>query len=86
MGERGWLRNRAGSVLLGETMNTKSQNEEILLHLQSGKPITPLEALEKFGCFRLGGRIYELKQQGHSIVTNMVTKNGKRYAQYRLEK
>ena len=67
-------------------MSTKTQNEEILAHLLCGKPITPLEALERFGCFRLGGRIYELKQQGHNIVTNMVTKNGKRYAEYRLEK
>lgn len=67
-------------------MDRKSQNEEILAWLKSGKTITPLEALEKFGCFRLGGRIYELKRQGVAIVTNMVTKNGKRFAQYSLEK
>ena len=65
-------------------MNTKSQNEEILAHLLAGKSISPLEALEKFGCFRLGARILELKQQGHKIVTDMVTENGKRYASYRL--
>jgi hypothetical protein len=45
-----------------------------------------LEALEKFGCFRLGGRIYDLKQRGHKIETVMVEKNGKRFATYRLEK
>lgn len=67
-------------------MDRKSQNDEILSWLKSGKSISPLEALEKFGCFRLGGRIYELKQAGHSIVTEMVTKNGKRFAQYSLEK
>lgn len=66
-------------------MKTKAQTEEILNHLQSGRSITPLEALEKYGCFRLGGRIYDLKQQGYEIVTNMVTKNGKRFAEYRME-
>lgn len=65
-------------------MNTKSQNEEILAHLKTGKSISPMEALGRFGCFRLGGRIYELKHQGYNIVTDMVTKNGKRYAEYRL--
>lgn len=67
-------------------METKSQCDDILRHLRSGRSITPLEALEKYGCFRLGGRIYDLKRQGHNIVTEMVTKNGKRFASYRLEK
>lgn len=67
-------------------MDRKSQNEEILAWLQSGRSITPLEALEKFGCFRLGGRIHELRAAGHPIVTDMVTKNGKHFAEYRLEK
>lgn len=67
-------------------MDRKSQNEEILAWLQMGKTISPLEALERFGCFRLGGRIFELKAAGHKIVTDMVTKNGKRFAEYRLEK
>jgi hypothetical protein len=65
-------------------MNTKTQNEEILAHLKSGRAISPLEALERYGSMRLGGRIHELRQQGHDIVTDMVTKNGKRYAEYRL--
>lgn len=65
-------------------MDRKSQNEEILDWLREGKSITPLEALENFGCFRLGGRIYDLKQAGHRIVTETVTNNGKRYASYSL--
>lgn len=67
-------------------MSIKNQCEEILKHLQSGRSISPLEALEKYGCFRLGGRIYDLRKQGHTIVTDMVTKNGKHFAEYRLEK
>lgn len=67
-------------------MDVRSQCDEILKHLQSGRAISPLEALEKYGCFRLGARIYDLKRQGSKIVTQMVTNNGKRYAEYRLEK
>jgi hypothetical protein len=67
-------------------MDRKSQNKEILAWLQSGKSITPLEALEKFSCFRLGGRIHELRAAGYPIVTTTVAKNGKHFAEYRLEK
>jgi hypothetical protein len=67
-------------------MNTKSQRDEILGHLLTGKAISPLEALEKFGCFRLGGRIFELRQQGYRIKTETVKKNGKAFASYSLEK
>lgn len=63
----------------------KSQTEEILKHLKTGRSLSPLEALEKFGCFRLGGRIYDLKKQGYNIITDTVEKNGKRFASYRLE-
>ena len=65
-------------------MNTKSQTEEILQWLQSGNSITPLLALEKFGCFRLGGRIFDLREQGHLIATTMIEKNGKHFASYSL--
>jgi len=67
-------------------MSTKSQCDEILAFLRTGQSLSPLEALEKFGCFRLGGRIYDLKKQGHKIETVMVEKNGKHFASYRLEK
>jgi hypothetical protein len=65
---------------------TKSQNEEILKWLQSGKSLTPLEALEKFGSFRLGARVYELKKEGHNIRTDIVESKGKRFASYVLVK
>lgn len=67
-------------------MDRKSQNEIVLAHLESGRSLSPLEALERYGIFRLGGRVFELKKQGVSIVTKMVTKNGKRFAEYSLEK
>jgi hypothetical protein len=53
--------------------------------LQSGKAITPIDALNMFGCFRLGARIFDLKQKGHSIKTEIIRKDGKNYASYSLE-
>lgn len=48
-------------------MSEKSQREAIARHLKAGKSITSLEALKKFGCLRLGARIYELKKEGRDI-------------------
>ena len=41
---------------------SQTQNLQILSYLKKGKPITPLEALEKFGCWRLSARIYDLRK------------------------
>ena len=61
-----------------------TQREAILEYLQIAHNITTLEALMKFGCFRLGARIHELRQQGHIIETELTTDNaGKTYARYR---
>lgn len=61
-----------------------NQNEQILAWLKQGKSITPIEALEEFGCFRLGARIADLKRDGWQIKSRMVNKNGKRFASYIL--
>ena len=37
-----------------------TQNQQILDYLKSGKSITPLTALKKFGCFRLSARKLDL--------------------------
>lgn len=59
-----------------------SQNEQILAALRRG-PLTPLEALERFGCFRLAARVGELREQGHAIaVERHELPNGKRVARY----
>lgn len=58
--------------------------DQILAHLQAGNTITPLEALDLFGCFRLGARIWDLKRDGHPIVSEQIQlENGKRVARYR---
>ena len=63
-----------------------SQEDEILNYLQQGYSITPIQALEKFGCFRLSGRIFSLKKQGYNISSELVKdNNGKRFSKYTLK-
>ena len=42
-----------------------TQNESILNHLRDGNSITPLEALNLFGCLSLAQRIHNLKRDGY---------------------
>lgn len=71
-------------------MNTVSQSKKILNYLKTHKQgITPMDALNKFGCFRLSARIADLKEEGHNIYSEMETKEyadgtRKRYARYFL--
>jgi hypothetical protein len=59
-----------------------TQTDRILAHLKSGKPITPIQALNRFRCFRLAARIADLRGRGHDIKT--LTAKGKRHASYRM--
>ena len=62
-----------------------SQSQLILNHLKKA-PITPIEALEQYGCFRLAARIKDLREQGYKIHTQAkILRNGKIVAQYRME-
>jgi len=63
-----------------------SQNMEILARLLAGKSITPLQALYRFGCFRLSARIYDLRRMGYDIKMVIIEENEKRYAKYFLVK
>ena len=49
-----------------------SQNETILEYLQKGHTLTQAEAIALFGCYRLGARIYEIRELGFDIRKNMV--------------
>lgn len=65
---------------------TTTQTESILSDLEQGKRITPLDALEDYGCFRLGARIFNLRKDGHPIARDMIKlPNGKRVAEYYME-
>ena len=60
-----------------------SQAKRILAYMQEGHRITPIEALNLFGCFRLGARIADLKDGGHQIESEFVkTESGKHVKSY----
>ena len=64
-----------------------SQTTRILAHLEKGRSITPIYALNNFGCMRLASRIEELRSKGYRINTRMVkNRSGARYASYSLVK
>lgn len=68
---------------------TTSQCNQILAFLSEGKPLTPLLALEKFGCFRLAARINDLRRSGYLISTENITVTNRqgeesKVAEYRL--
>ena len=61
-----------------------TQTEMIRAHLQSGRDLTPIDALHHYGCFRLAARIKELRNQGLQIETLTEQRDGKVWAKYRL--
>ncbi len=67
-------------------MRTESQNKLIKRHLQSGKSISPLMALNKYGILRLAARCFDLKRQGMNIKSEMVYEGPYKYAKYTLIK
>ena len=58
----------------------------ILKFLEAGNTLSPMEALNLMGVFRLAARIEELRKAGHNILTEEVTENGKTFARYHLVK
>jgi hypothetical protein len=66
-------------------MSHTTQHEAILAHLRDGHRLTPLAALELFGCLALSQRCGDLRRAGHPVVSEMVKlSNGKRVAEYRI--
>ena len=61
-----------------------STTKKIHAFLLRGYKLTPMQALEKWGCMRLGARIYELRKSGVDVITTPITRNGKTFAQYHL--
>lgn len=64
-----------------------SQKEEILAYVRKHGSITPLDALNYIGCFRLGARVPEINERllgwtdHHLVNENPMGK----YARYRFE-
>lgn len=60
-----------------------SQRAKVLRYLQAGNTITPIEALNMFGCFRLSAIIFDIKNKdGVNVYTEMVSEGDKRFAKY----
>jgi len=71
-------------------MSTTSQRRRILAWLRRGRKLTPLGAQDRFGCLRLGARVWELRGEGWPIRTTMVCVRNRygenvRVAEYRME-
>ena len=63
-----------------------SQTKQIANYLNKGKKLTTLDALNKFGCFRLAARIADLRNNGMSIITKTIKlENKKQIAQYSIK-
>lgn len=67
-------------------MRTESQNKVLRKHLESGKSIAPMQALNRFGIYRLAARIRNLKDDGMNISTTMIYLNPVKFAKYKLVK
>jgi hypothetical protein len=63
-----------------------SQERKILAYLKAGHVLTPLSALNLFGCLRLSARIHSLRRR-HRIDSAIVkVPSGKRIACYSVFK
>ena len=61
-----------------------SQIDDVSAYLMKGKALTPIQALAKFGCFRLAAIIFNLRAEGFIIETEMVHVGKKKWASYTL--
>ena len=68
------------------TQTSASQTARIKAALLRGETLTPMDALRRFGCFRLGARIWDLRNgHGMDIRTEQFrTESGKIVAAYSL--
>ena len=67
------------------SINKRSQTDMILEYLLEGNKLTALDALDKFHCFRLGARIWDIRQMGYEVVKQTITtQNGARIAVYSI--
>jgi hypothetical protein len=64
----------------------ETQEKGVLAYLNTGKAITPIQALNLFGCFRLAAVIFRLRDKGLNIETRTIRQGRKSYASYKLIK
>ena len=69
--------------------NPTNQREAVLWHLDKNKTITSWEAIKEYGVTRLSAVIYDLREDGYDITTNMKTNknrfgNSVNYSEYKF--
>jgi hypothetical protein len=53
-------------------MKKRHKHKDMILdYLKKHRGITQAQAIEKFGCYRLSGRIFDLRSEGYLIITTM---------------
>lgn len=57
---------------LEEGIMKEKQTMKIKDHLERNGRITPMVALNRYGCMRLASRIFELRDCGMEILTNRI--------------
>ena len=70
-------------------MRTESQNKVLRKHLESGKSISPLQALNRFGIYRLAARCFDLRNDPVNplnIQSIMIFEHPIKYAKYYIPK
>jgi hypothetical protein len=68
-------------------MKTESQNKIIREHLKKHKSISPLQALNKYGIYRLAARCHDLRNDTKDpldIKTTMIYEHPVKFAKYHL--
>lgn len=67
-----------------------TQTEKILRHIEEFGSITPVEALQEYGCMRLASRMCDIKRAGYPVRAVMETSRNRhgdpvRYARYSID-
>lgn len=50
-----------------------TQNQRLLAYLRQHRTITPMQAWDRLGIYRLGARVYDLRAEGHPISSDRTT-------------
>lgn len=64
-----------------EQHSNTTQEQKILSCLKSGRSVTPMFALKKWGVFRLSARIFQIRKS-HKVENIGETNGKKHYARY----
>lgn len=86
------LRRRINNALGAEEENNggkrMTQTERVLDYMEKHGSISQQEAIRDFSCYRLSAKIFELRREGHNILTDRVPFRNEfgsgHYAVYRL--